>query len=63
MSTAIAAYFLVIIAGNDRFEVISKPPLTLEQCYKAGEGWAMTGRGHRYECRKIAQFQPKRKGK
>jgi hypothetical protein len=63
MSTTIAMYFLIIIAGNDRFELVSKPPLTLEQCYTAGEDWVKRGRNHKYECRKLKQFVQSNKGK
>lgn len=53
MITNAAVYFLVLIVGNTRIELVSKPPLTLEQCYTAGEAWARRGSHHTYECRKI----------
>lgn len=53
MSPTVALYFLVIIVGNHRFELISKPGLSLEQCYAAGEDWVASGQGHKYECRHI----------
>ncbi len=55
--TVTGLYLLTIIAGNVRFEIISRPGLTAVQCARAGEEWVSSGTYRRYECKPANQPQ------